>query len=163
MVLRVMFLEDLVRDKVRVLKKLKSAENPADCLTKAVSGEELEKCLRISGCWPKEFGFDEVVQMIHVDSLVAYALLDQVEEAIRKAMRWQEEASHLEEWLWSQWRATFARRERLQRLIGRLTSRRHHIMERLIWQVGETVVRNTFIDVQGTEIELPARSLSAMW
>ena len=78
MALRVMFLKDLVRHGVLVLEKIRSAENPADCLTKAVSGEELEKCLRISGCWPTEFGFEEVVQMIHVDTPVAHALLGQV-------------------------------------------------------------------------------------
>ena len=51
MEMRVLFLKQLVKDKVLRLRKVRSFDNPADFLTKAVSAECQQRCMRLAGCW----------------------------------------------------------------------------------------------------------------
>ena len=53
--LRVCFLKQLILDKKIGLQKISTTENPADVLTKPLGRDSLERCTRLTFCWPNQF------------------------------------------------------------------------------------------------------------
>ena len=49
--LRQMFVKEMCEAGLLTISKIKTTENPVDCLTKTLSAARLDKCLATSTCW----------------------------------------------------------------------------------------------------------------
>ena len=146
MELRLMFLKDLVKNKVLRLVRLRSAENPADVLTKPVSGEAMQRALRAVGAWPEDFGRGAAPKLVQMVRAPTRALSEQCRDAVwRLTVRVHELEVAIQQLevevrrlRWLQSRLARVRQELLQHGI--------ELEQLMVPGDFEVVVRNTFFD-----------------
>ena len=51
---RLLWIQDLVRDRRVIVQKVCGSKNPADLMTKHLGAEQIWACTERLGCWPRE-------------------------------------------------------------------------------------------------------------